>query len=41
MLRAAFAALDIEVLEDYEAEITEGAGHRGRSALIGLVGRKP
>ena len=41
MLRAAFATLDIEVLEDYEAEITEGAGHRGRSALIGLVGRKP
>lgn len=41
LLRAAFAALDIEVLEDYEAEIAEGTGHRGRSALIGLVGRKP
>ena len=41
LLREAFAALDIEVLEAYDAEVAEGAGHRGRSALIGLVGRKP
>jgi SAM-dependent methyltransferase len=41
MLRTAFAALDIEVLTAYEAEVDEGAGHRGRSALIGLVARKP
>jgi SAM-dependent methyltransferase len=40
LLRDAFAALDIEVLEDYEAEVDEGTGHRGRSALIGLVARK-
>jgi SAM-dependent methyltransferase len=40
MLREAFAALQIDVLEDYEAEVDEGAGHRGRSALIGLVARK-
>jgi SAM-dependent methyltransferase len=40
LLREAFAALDIEVLRDYEADVIEGAGHRGRSALIGLVARK-
>jgi 2-polyprenyl-3-methyl-5-hydroxy-6-metoxy-1,4-benzoquinol methylase len=40
MLRAAFAALEIVELRDYEAEVAEGAGHRGWSALIGLVGRK-
>lgn len=41
LLRTAFAALDIEVLTAYEAEVDEGTGHRGRSALIGLVARKP
>lgn len=41
MLRTAFTSLDIEELVSYEAEVDEGAGHRGRSALIGLVGRKP
>jgi len=28
------------VLEAYEAEVAEGSGHHGRSALIGLVARK-
>ena len=40
LLRDAFGAMDIEVLEAYEAEVAEGSGHRGRSALIGLVARK-
>lgn len=39
MLREAFAAMDIIELSEYEAELDEGAGHRGRSALIGLVAR--
>jgi hypothetical protein len=28
-------------LSDYEAELTEGDRHVGRSALIGMVARKP
>ena len=34
----AYAPLD---LQTYEAEIQEGQAHRGRSALVGYVGRKP
>jgi len=41
MLQAAFADWEIEELVDYDDEISEGAGHKGRSALIGLVARKP
>ena len=41
LLRTAFAALDILTLTDYEAELNEGDGHSGMSALIGLVARKP
>jgi len=41
MLRAAFADWEIEELVAYEDDISEGSGHRGRSALIGLVARKP
>jgi len=41
LLRAAFADWEIEELVDYEDDLTEGSGHRGRSALIGLVARKP
>ena len=37
MLRQAFATLHIQVLQEYEAELAEGDGHRGQSALIGLV----
>lgn len=39
LLRASFADCDIERLECYEAELQEGAGHAGRSALIDLVAR--
>jgi len=41
LLREAFADLDIVELRDYEAELTEGSGHSGHSALIGLVARRP
>lgn len=40
MLREAFAALEIVELRDYEAEVAEGSGHLGWSALIGMVARK-
>ena len=40
MLREAFRDLDILELREEEAEIEEGAGHRGMSALVGLVGRR-
>jgi SAM-dependent methyltransferase len=40
LLRKAFADLDIVELREYEAELTEGSGHRGHSALIGLVARR-
>lgn len=40
LLRAAFDGMDIGELREYEAELAEGPGHRGRSALIGLVARK-
>lgn len=41
MLREAFAALQIIELREYESDLTEGAQHRGRSALVGLVAQKP
>jgi SAM-dependent methyltransferase len=40
LLREAFADLDIVELREYEADVAEGSGHRGRSALIGLVARR-
>lgn len=39
MLREAFAGMEIVVLHEYEAEVAEGIGHHGHSALIGLVAR--
>lgn len=36
-----FADWEIEELVEYEEDIAEGSGHKGRSALIGLVARKP
>lgn len=39
LLRDAFGGLTILRLESYEAELDEGAGHSGRSALIDLVAR--
>lgn len=41
LLREAFASLQIVELREYEAELNEGSQHHGRSALIGLVARKP
>lgn len=40
MLTSAFADLSILELREYEAEVHEGQGHRGQSALIGLVARR-
>lgn len=40
MLREAFAELEIVTLTEYEAEVSEGSGHHGRSALVGLVARR-
>lgn len=40
MLREAFADLDIVTLREYEADLAEGSGHHGRSALIGMVARR-
>jgi SAM-dependent methyltransferase len=40
LLRQAFAAMDILTLREYEADVAEGTGHLGRSALIGLVARR-
>lgn len=39
-LRAELAHMDIIHLERYDAELNEGAGHRGMSALIDVVARK-
>lgn len=41
MLRDAFAGWQIERVAAYEREVQEGRGHRGRSALIDLVARRP
>ena len=41
LLRKAFADFRIETLQSYEADVDEGKGHRGRSALIDLIARKP
>lgn len=40
LLRNTFAALDILELKAYEADLTEGTQHKGRSALVGMVARK-
>jgi SAM-dependent methyltransferase len=40
MLRDAFGELDIQVLEEYETTLAEGEGHKGKSAVIGLVGTR-
>ncbi len=41
LLRNAFAGLQLLELRIYEDELTEGDHHRGRSALAGMVARKP
>lgn len=40
-LQATFSAWEILVLSAYDAAIEEGTAHRGMSALIDLVARKP
>lgn len=40
LLREAFADLELLELREYEDVLDEGSGHKGRSALIGLVARK-
>ena len=39
LLRTAFADCEIAELTSYEAELDEGPGHKGRSALVDLVAR--
>jgi SAM-dependent methyltransferase len=41
LLRSAFADCEILRLEAYERELDEGEGHRGRSAIIDLIARRP
>lgn len=41
MLRAGFSALDIIELHEYEADLSEGSQHAGRSALVAMIARKP
>jgi cyclopropane fatty-acyl-phospholipid synthase-like methyltransferase len=41
MLREAFSDLEILELNEYDAVIEEGTAHKGMSALIDLVARKP
>ena len=41
LLTRSFAEFEILRLEEYEAEIAEGTGHKGHSALIDFIGRKP
>lgn len=41
MLRESFAGLEVLELLEYEAEVDEGSGHKGLSALVGMVARRP
>ncbi|EMD81826.1 hypothetical protein C725_2808 [Pacificimonas flava] len=41
LLRTAFADWDVLALDSYDADIREGSGHGGMSALIDLVACKP
>jgi SAM-dependent methyltransferase len=41
MLRETFGDFDIERLDEYEDVLDEGSAHRGQSALVGMVARKP
>lgn len=41
LLRAAFEGWDVLRLQAYERELDEGEAHKGRSALIDLVARRP
>ena len=41
LLRAHFGDWQIVTLRDYDAELSEGKGHSGRSGLVDLVARRP
>lgn len=41
IVREAFGAMQIEVLEEYDASLSEGARHQGMSALVDLVATRP
>jgi SAM-dependent methyltransferase len=40
LLRSSFADFELIELQDYEAELSEGERHTGRSALVGLLARR-
>jgi SAM-dependent methyltransferase len=40
LLASAFSDMSVIELREYEAEVREGQGHSGQSALIGLVARR-
>ena len=40
LMREHFGDMQIELLEEYDAELSEGKGHHGMSALVDLVARK-
>lgn len=40
MIRSAFGDMELVALDRYERVLDEGAGHRGPSALLGLVARR-
>jgi len=40
-LAGEFARWEILHLAEHDSDLAEGAGHRGRSALIDLVARRP
>ena len=41
LLRACFAGWAVLLAQDYDADVDEGRGHSGRSALVDFVARKP
>ena len=41
LLRASFADCELLRIEAYERELDEGEGHKGRSAVIDLIARRP
>lgn len=41
MLKAEFSDWEIKELKEYEEVISEGVGHNGISALVGMIAKKP
>lgn len=40
LMKSSFDDMDILLLDEYDADLNEGAGHRGISALVDLIARK-